>query len=85
VTHVGKAAPGVEVEIRENGKVEAGHDDGEALLRLHGFEAGARGERSRILMPAPWKSAQLDLELLRASCHDQEIFAVNLPSSSSTL
>lgn len=32
-----------EVEIRENGKVEAGHDDGEALLRLHGFEAGARG------------------------------------------
>jgi len=46
------------------------------------------GGRSRILMPAPWKSAQLDLELLRASCRDldeQEILAVNLPSSFSTL
>jgi len=43
VAHIGKAATGVEVEIGGNGKVEAGHDDGEALLRLYGFEAGARG------------------------------------------
>jgi hypothetical protein len=43
VAYIGKAATGVEMKTGGNGKVEAGHDDGEALLRLHGFEAGAKG------------------------------------------
>ena len=43
MTYIGKAATGIKIETGGNGKVEARHDDGEALLRLHGFEAGARG------------------------------------------